>query len=175
MTTRHKVCFVLPSLNGGGAERAAVHVLNALDGDKWDRSLYLFKCEGPYLRDVAPLVHVASGESASRIGRLTGLRHFIQSTRPDIVVSFLSYFSVLLAARLSGVGCRVVFNQQTPMSAFLTDTDYQWRRPWHRAMFSVVARMGYRRADRVIATSKGVADDLVSRFGVSRTRISIVH
>jgi len=26
-----RVCFVLPSLNGGGAERAAVHVLNALD------------------------------------------------------------------------------------------------------------------------------------------------
>ena len=45
---RQKICFVLPSLNGGGAERAAVHILNALDPLAWDRSMYLFRREGPY-------------------------------------------------------------------------------------------------------------------------------
>ena len=32
----------------------------------------------------------------------------------------------------AGIGARVVFNQQTPMSAFLADGDYPWRRQWHR-------------------------------------------
>jgi len=40
---RSKICFVLPSLNGGGAERAAVQILNALDPAAWDRSMYLFR------------------------------------------------------------------------------------------------------------------------------------
>jgi glycosyltransferase involved in cell wall biosynthesis len=175
MRERRRVCFVLPSLNGGGAERAAVQILNALDEARWDRSMYLFRREGPYLRDVAPSVRIASGESATRIGRLRGLRRFIQATRPDIVVSFLSYFSVLVAARLARIGCRVIFNQQTPMSAFLTDRDYHWRRPADRRLFQIATRIGYRLADLIVTTSRGVADDLARSFGVEADRIRIVH
>jgi glycosyltransferase involved in cell wall biosynthesis len=81
----------------------------------------------------------------------------------------------VLAAVRSGVGARVVFNQQTPMSAFLDDADYQWRGPWHRRAFSMVTRIGYRLADAIVTTSAGVADDLVKAFGVSRRRIQVVH
>jgi glycosyltransferase involved in cell wall biosynthesis len=69
----------------------------------------------------------------------------------------------------------VVFNQQTPVSAFLTDADYAWRRPWRRRLFALVTRFTYRLADRIIATSAGVADDLVGRFGIARERIRVVH
>jgi glycosyltransferase involved in cell wall biosynthesis len=175
MTRRLRVCFVLPSLNGGGAERAAVAILNAMDGSAWDRSMYLFKREGPYLGDVSSSVRLSSGQTASRRGRLAELRRYFRETRPDVIVSFLSYFTVLVAARASGARARVVFNQQTPMSAFLDDADYQWRRPWYRRVFSAVARVAYGRADLIVTTSRGVADDLRERFGVAPGRIRIVH
>src|SRR4051812_46370968 len=161
---RRKVCFVLPSLNGGGAERAAVHILNALDPAAWNRSMYLFRREGTYLDAVDPAVPLASGDGGSRLGRWTALRHYFVATRPDLIVSFLSYLSVLSAASAARIGSRVVFNQQTPISAFLTDRDYHWRRPWHRKVFSWASRYGYRRADAVVATSQGVADDLALTF-----------
>lgn len=171
-----RVCFVLPSLNGGGAERAAVQILNALDPAAWDRSMYLFDRTGPYLSDLDPGVALSAGEAgASRVGRWAALRRYLRQRRPDLIVSFLSYFSVLSAARAAATGARVVFNQQTPMSAFLSDDDYDWRHPWHRRAFSVVARIGYRLADGVITTSEGVADDLVRAFGVARDRIRVVH
>src|SRR6185295_12233312 len=144
---RQKICFVLPSLNGGGAERAAVHILNALDPLAWDRSMYLFRREGPYLDEVDGSIELAAGHGESRIGRWFALRRFLRRVRPQLVVSFLSYFSVLTAVRSAGVGARVVFNQQTPMSAFLSDADYHWRLPWHRRAFSIAARLGYRGAD----------------------------
>jgi glycosyltransferase involved in cell wall biosynthesis len=172
---KHHVCFVLPSLHGGGAERAAVQILNALDPACWNRSMYLFDREGPYLSDVDPGVTLTSGAGGSRLRRWLDLRTFLKRTRPHLVVSFLSYVSVLTAARAAGIGARVAFNQQTPMSAFLTDADYQWRRPWHRGAFSVVTRTVYPLADAIITTSKGVADDLVSQFGVPRRHIRIVH
>ncbi len=170
-----KVCFVLPSLNGGGAERAAVHILNALDPAVWDRSMYLFRREGAYLNDVDQSIRLENGADGSRSGRLAALRRFVRAERPDIVVSFLSYFSVLTAVRSAAVGARVVFNQQTPMSAFLEDKDYAWRQPLRRRVFSIVARLGYRAADAVVATSSGVADDLARAFGVARNRIAIVN
>jgi glycosyltransferase involved in cell wall biosynthesis len=172
---RPRICFVLPSLNGGGAERAAVHVLNALDPERWHRSMYLFQREGVYLGDVDPGVELSSGSAASRLRRWIELRRFLRATRPQLVVSFLSYFSVLSAVRSAGLDARVVFNQQTPMSGFLADADYQWRRPWHRRLFSLVTRVGYRFADVIVATSAGIADDLVAAFGVRREQVCVVH
>ena len=172
---KHHVCFVLPSLHGGGAERAAVQILNALDPACWNRSMYLFQREGPYLTEVDPGIALTSGGGGSRLRRWFELRRFLKRTRPQLIVSFLSYFSVLTAARAAGIGARVAFNQQTPMSAFLADADYHWRRPWHRRAFSFVTRTVYRLADGIITTSKGVADDLVAHFGVPRRHIRVVH
>jgi glycosyltransferase involved in cell wall biosynthesis len=172
--SRHKVCFVLPSLSGGGAERVAVHILNALDPAVWDRSMYLFRREGPYLDAVDGSITLSSGGRASRLGRWIELRRFLIRTRPDVVVAFLSYVSVLSAVWAARIGARVIFDQGTPVSAFLTDRDYHWRLPWHRRLFSWASRLGYQRADAVVATSKGVADDLVSAFGVAADRIHVV-
>ena len=172
---RRKVCFVLPSLQGGGAERAAVNILNALDPVGWDRSMYLFQREGPYLDELDTRIALSAGKHRSRVGRWLDLRRFLRVSRPDLVVSFLSYFSVLTAARAAGIGARVVFNQQTPMTAFLHDADYHWRRPWHRRAFEIVTRLGYRFADLVVTTSTGVADDLIAGFGASPDHIRVVH
>jgi len=89
---RQKICFVLPSLHGGGAERAAVQILNALDPAVWDRSMYLFRREGAYLDAVDPSIELASGDRASRVGRWIGLERFVRRLRPQLVVAFLSYF-----------------------------------------------------------------------------------
>src|SRR5262245_552890 len=173
--SRRKICFVLPSLNGGGAERAAVNILNALDPVRWDRSMYLFRREGPYLAELDPSIRLVSGDVDSRSGRWLALRRFLREARPDLVVSFMSYFTLLSAARAAGIGARAVLHLQTPMSAFLEDADYHWRQPWHRHAFELVTRVGYRLVDAIVTTSAGVADDLVSRFGVARERISVLH
>jgi glycosyltransferase involved in cell wall biosynthesis len=171
---RNKVCFVLPSLAGGGAERAAVQILNGLDRTRWDRSMYLFRAAGPYLGELSSEVRLQTGASTSRLGRWRELRRFIAATNPDLVVAFLSYFTVLSAVRAALTGAKVIFNQQTPMSAFLADADYEWRRPLRRRGFTAVTRIGYAAADLVIATSRGVARDLGEAFGVDPSRVRVV-
>ena len=136
--------------------------------------MYLFDRVGPYLDEVSSDIRLSSGTDHSRLGRWQALRRFIRETRPEIVVSFLSYFSVLTAARAAGVGARVMFNQQTPMTAFLADGDYPWRGVWHRRVFSLVTCAGYAAADLVITTSQGVADDLQSAFGVDPAQLRVV-
>ena len=137
--------------------------------------MYLFRKEGPYLADVSPSIRLRAGTDDSRVGRWRALRRFVKDTEPDVVVSFLSYFTVLTAVRAAGVGARVVFNQQTPMSAFLADGDYSWRSRWQRPAFTVVTRAGYAAADLIVTTSQGVADDLISAFGVTPASLRVVH
>jgi glycosyltransferase involved in cell wall biosynthesis len=174
ISSRRRVCFVLPSLAGGGAERAAVQILNALDGHVWDRSMYLFKREGPYLNEVDGGVRVVAGDQTPRRRRVTGLRQFIRTEKPDVVMVFLSYFSVMAAVRAALRGTRVIFNQQTPISAFLADADYRWRLPIRRRLFTWLARLSYPNADAVVATSHGVADELRDRFGVAEEHLHVV-
>ncbi len=174
MAARRKVCFALPSLNGGGAERAAVQILNGLDSGHWDRSLYLFAREGPYLAEVDPAIAISSADTPSRWGRWRALRAFVARERPDIVMAFLSYFSVLSAVRAANTGAQVIFNLQTPMSDFLTDADYQWRGRWQKAAFAAVTRVGYGAADSIVATSQGVARDLTGAFAIDPDRIHVL-
>jgi glycosyltransferase involved in cell wall biosynthesis len=167
-----RICFVLPSLNGGGAERAAVQVLNGLS--HWERSMFLFERRGPYLEDLDRGIELQSAPDPSRVGRWGAFRRFVKQARPQVVMAFLSFASALTAARAAGVGTKVVFNQQTPVSAFLTDADYAWRRGWRRAAFTSGTRLAYGAADLIVATSRGVADDLTRNFGVSPDDIRVL-
>jgi glycosyltransferase involved in cell wall biosynthesis len=167
---------VLPSLHGGGAERAALRMLGELPRDRYEPTLYLFAREGPYLNEVGADVRLVSPDrSAGRAGRFLALRRFLAAERFDAVVSFLSYFIVYAACRTASRNTKYVISQQTPVSAFLQDADYHWRRPTDRKLFEAVARAIYPRADLIAASSQGVADDLVSNFGVRRDRAVVVH
>jgi hypothetical protein len=46
-----KICFVIPTLTSGGAERVAVTVLSALDGARHERVLYLFSAKNAVYLD----------------------------------------------------------------------------------------------------------------------------
>ncbi|HJU44841.1 MAG TPA: glycosyltransferase [Vicinamibacterales bacterium] len=167
---------MIPTLTGGGAERVAVTVLSAMDATRYERTLYVFSAsEGVYFDHIAPGVRVVVATQRSWLSRLWELAAFLRSSRPDIVMPFLSYFITALAVRLAGGTARVIFNQQTPTSGFLDDPDFGWSGGWRRRCFAVATRLFYSRADAVVVTSRGVADDLISRYGVPAARIRVLH
>lgn len=170
-----KICVVIPSLAGGGAERVAVTVLSALDASRYQRVLYLFSAEGVYFDRLDPRVQVVVAQQVGWVARMRELAAFLRAARPDIVMPFLSYFITATAARLAGVRGRVVFNQGTPTTGFLNDPDFSWRGPLRRRAFAALTRFFYKRADAVVVTSAGVGDDLVIRYGVPRAKIRVLH
>lgn len=168
-----RVTFVLPSLHGGGAERAAVILLNGLAVRGTAVTLFLFAREGAYFDQLRPDVRVVVG-AAGRIGRLASLRRFLAREPQHVVVSFLSHFTTYAAVRAAGRKTKYVISQQTPLSAFLEDHDYQWRQPVKRRVFMSVARTIYPRVDVVAATSQGVAEDLITTFHVPPDRVAVI-
>ena len=171
-----KVCFVIPTLTSGGAERVAVTVLSALDAARYERTLYVFsRADGVYFDHIGSGVRVVVATQQSWFRRLFELAAFLRSSRPDIVMPFLSYFITALAVMFSGTAAKLVFNQGTPTTAFLEDPDFSWRAPLRRGMFAVLTRLFYARADAVVVTSRGVGDDLVANYGVAPDRIRVLH
>jgi glycosyltransferase involved in cell wall biosynthesis len=171
-----KICFVIPTLTSGGAERVAVTVLSALDEARHERVLYVFSLENAVYRDrIAPGIRVVVAQQASWLGRMRELAAFLRAFNPDVVMPFLSYFITAIAVKVAGVRSIVIFNQGTPTSGFLDDPDFSWRQPLRRKAFAAMTRFFYRRAHAVVATSQGVADDLTTNYGVPRDRIRVLH
>ena len=171
-----KLCFVIPTLTSGGAERVAVTVLNGLDGTRHERVLYLFSADkAVYLEHVDPGVRVVVAKQRSWVGRMRELAAFLREFRPDVVMPFLSYFIAATAVRVAGVKSIVIFNQGTPTTGFLDDADFRWQQPLRRRAFAAMTRLFYSRADAIVATSQGVADDLALNYGVPPAKIRVLH
>jgi len=67
---KRKILFCIPSLTGGGAEKALVDVLSYIDYEIFDVDILLFRKEGVYLSELRPEVKVMSLFSNNRLIRL---------------------------------------------------------------------------------------------------------
>jgi glycosyltransferase involved in cell wall biosynthesis len=170
-----RVLFVMPSLNGGGAERAAILLARALPSSDWKPTIYVFNRSGAYASMLPAGLEVVSGDSGSgRLRRIAALAAYVKRSRPAVVVSLLSPITTYLAMILAGSTARFAISQQTPLSAVIDDADCERVGSHNRRLVRIAVRAVYNRADVVIAPSHGVADDLAANFHVKPHRICVI-
>jgi glycosyltransferase involved in cell wall biosynthesis len=129
--------------------------------------------QGAYLDDVPKDVEVISLDRPRSSQRLFPLVRLLRERRPDVLLSTLQQNNLIAmwAKLLAGVDTRVILRQGTPFTerqigpaATVLDrvsTGLYW--------------IFYPKADAFIATSHGVADDLVNNVGVPRDKIRLIY
>jgi glycosyltransferase involved in cell wall biosynthesis len=186
---------MLPSLNGGGAERVAVTLMRHCDPDRFDMRLALLRRTGPYLADVDPslILSPAIGETWLRVDgpnsasygarRLVlnaalvpwGTRAMIRAFSPQVVVSFLKGMSIATYFALAGYGSgRPRWIAREGNNALAVIDDEIGNRAGRAMMKSLLARI-YRAADVFLAISHAMAAALARDFGLDSSRIRMIH
>lgn len=179
-----KLLFVLPSLGGGGAERASVDLLRGMDRQQFRITLALFTRNGPanpaenaghssgsflqQLPDDVPICDLRGRQSydVRLVWRLAGV---LRRQNPDVVFSVLRYTNLitLLACRLMGGGARVVVNEQNlPSAEFALFGGGRFKGQFLRRL--------YPWADQVTAISTGIARELVSVYGLPQDKVQVI-
>jgi glycosyltransferase involved in cell wall biosynthesis len=169
-----RVLLVLGSLDGGGAERVAVNLLNRCDGRVVDIRLGLLRPVGAYLDSVDP-------------GRVTGpklrgrgfrasvmapidITRMIAATAPDVVMSF--GMGVNLAARLALTGARPrprwICREDSNTDA---EIDNLTASGAARALIRPAIRRLYGSADCILAVSNDLGSKLAGQARGVRTRV----
>ncbi len=167
----YRVAFFLPSLAGGGAERALAVVASGLAARGVPVDMVLARAEGPYIAQLHPGVHLvdlASGSTLRALPRLTG---YLRTTRPTALLSAMTHANLVAAwaHRLAGSTGRLVLSERVHLSGFFADNPgLLWR------LTRLLVRLTYPRADGVVAVSDGVAEDLFRHAPLRRDRVCTI-
>jgi glycosyltransferase involved in cell wall biosynthesis len=157
-----KVLFFTPSLGGGGAEKHLLRVVNHLDRQRFCPAIAVVRSGGSYesaLVEDVPLHVLETGRIPSStvqmIRALRPLRKLVQQEKPDILCSVLGHANTIAALAIRNLPNRpkLVLSVQNPPSL-------ETQTAWISSLFRAFVPYVYPQADRVIALSRGVADDL---------------
>ena len=96
MSKKKLILFTLPNLNGGGAERVIVNILNSLDEKKFDRHLFLAQNTGIYFKTLSSSVTLHVNNFRKTLLSFFSLRKSIVKTKPKIIFSTTHRMNLLV-------------------------------------------------------------------------------
>lgn len=166
---KKRVAFVINSLCGGGAERAMTTLLRASIDEAAEFELELFLLDDVAIEYPLPSwLRVRQFDCRlSMVRSLFALRRGISEFSPDLILSFLTRANIaaVILGRLFGVP--VIVSERVNTTSHLGGG-------FAATLVKKLVRWTYPRATKVIAVSSGVADDLVTAFGVPEEKIIVI-
>lgn len=162
---RVRVLLVLGALDGGGAERVAVNILQGCDPDRVDIRLGLMRRSGPYLAQV----------DAAYIAVARDIVGMVREARPDVLMSFGMGINLMVALAMVRLGRRRpvwICREDSNMDAEITNLIGSRMGRW--VVGGVVGR-AYRSADALVSVSTDLARRLERRLGIKTGAIHAIH
>ncbi len=183
MKDRIDVLFYIYGMDGGGAERHVLYLLQRLDRKRFSPRLYLKCADGPYLGRVPADVPVKSeydsfGEEAGtftgwkELRLIRGLVRYLRNKPPDLI--YCRMYSSALVAGLAKVlsGCRsplVASEGIFPSVGIIPDLG-RFRYP--RLYF--VKKMQRDVSAVFVCTAKAMVEDSIAFYGCRREKMRII-
>ncbi len=171
--SKKKVCFVVPELGGGGAEKVLSMLISKLSREKFDLELMSLKFHAEHSGHLSEDVKYYS-LGLKRV-RLVFFKivPFLRKIDAEILfvsnVNHLNLITFLIDFFLPGK-FKIVSREPIIMNLFLKDYKY----PLSKFLF-LLHRNAYAKIDKIIALSQEMKNDLIQNFGVRESKIALIN
>jgi glycosyltransferase involved in cell wall biosynthesis len=191
---RLRVLLLLSWLNGGGAERVALHLLNSQALGALDVDMGVLRREGDYLgqADLSRVHHRGWGERLFPTGSDTSFYHLhrlalgaivaprifrsiIEEVRPDVVMSFAKGTNLVAHRALAGLGRRRPVWIAREGNNLVRATGDEATGAFGQKVAMALTRNAYRAADCVLVNSEHLAGSLAGWLGLERGRVRVIN
>jgi glycosyltransferase involved in cell wall biosynthesis len=160
-----KLLCLIPNLNGGGAERVMLYLLQGLDRKGFDITFGVSKLEGEFADQIPSDVRTVNFGHERTFKVVPRLAQMLRKDKYDIAYSMTSMnMAVILARDLSRARLPLVLGARNHYTRSLAVESR------HPRLFRNVIKTLYPRAEMVIGVAKGTCDDLVENFNVRPER-----
>lgn len=169
-----QIAIFIPSLRGGGAERAMVSLANGFAGRGYAVDLVLASSVGVFRAEVSDRVRIVDLGSTRMLASLHKLASYLREVRPDSLLSAMSHVNLVAiwARHLAGVKTRLVVSER---STFTYATQGLGQRRIVAWLMPILVRVSYPMADAVVSVSEGVQEDLMQHVRLRSERAHVIY
>lgn len=158
-----KICFILPTLGGGGAEKVALHILNNLNLKKFDIVLILiYKDRGDYLKELRKEVKKIFLNKTHIKYSLYPLFKTIKNEKPDIIINFSFDLMILIGNFIIPFFKNIYFI--TRQANILSLENFS---PFKKHLL----KKAYQNFHKIITQSGDMTLDLLNNINIDRNKI----
>jgi glycosyltransferase involved in cell wall biosynthesis len=166
-----RLLFIIPSLQGGGAEKVIVCLLRYLDRSKYDLALAVVDTNDAIFRSDVPEDVEFIDLHCSRVRfAMPKIAHMIWKQKPDVVFSTLGHLNLALAIIRPFLPNGVRYIARETIVVSLMSSAYNIPFWWNWAY-----RKFYNRFDTVVCQSQDMRDDLLKNFGLLEGKIVVIN
>jgi glycosyltransferase involved in cell wall biosynthesis len=169
------ILFVLPNFSHGGVERLTLNLCDKLLQDGFECCIALRKIEGELLPQLDPRVKVIEFASASIFQFIPELSKIVAKLNPSSVITAFPDigFMTWIAINLSGKCAKLIHGvHDTHKAILVSPSNMDILKKW---TLKLLAKLTYYFADKIVAVSSGVSDELKSDFQVNSKKIHIIY
>ncbi len=165
------LAIYLPDLSGGGAERLQLDLTPFFIAAGLEVTFLLGTALGELLSQTPHGARVVSLNAPRQLTALLPVVRYLRRARPSILLVHTEHAAIisLWARAIARANTRIIICQHQAFSM-------QVQRPiWQFRILRILFRLFISWADRIVAVSAGVADDLAASCGIARGRINVIY
>lgn len=175
---RKKITLFTVSMDGGGAERVMASLANSLC-EKYEVDLILLSSNlKQSVNEGVNVILLRSGnKSLGSVRKLLNiplaayrLSKYLKNEKPEILISFLNRPNIIsVLSKYFGHHQKIVISERTfPSRAFSSSK-------WTDRLTRLLIRKLYNKADSVVVNSIGTYNDLMEKYKVDKSKLSILN
>ena len=169
-----KISFVIPNMNGGGAERVLLNLVNKLADYKDDYIIHLIlvRREGHLLSELNDNIIIYDFNKSKVRYCLFDLMRYLKIENPNYLISSLDYMNIIssLAHSLCNSNSKLFLWEHNNLSVHSKKTISK-----SLLLNKLIIKYFYSRANKIIAVSNGVRDDLINNFNFISKKVVVVE
>lgn len=169
---KKKVAIIIPSLEGGGAERVIVNIVKYLNKDKFDLKLIVIKKTGAYVHLIPNDVNIVDLD-CDRVRKSTfKLLNELNNFKPDVILSTLEHLNIILLLMkpfLKGKPKIIIREANTPSRNMSSLSALK------KKIYAKMYKILYSRATCIVAQCAEMKADIIETLSLDKDKIVYIY
>ncbi|WP_414621933.1 glycosyltransferase [Calothrix sp. CCY 0018] len=164
------IAFFIPSMEGGGAERVVINLLEEMLLQDVNLDLILAAVEGPLLSQVPKQVRIIDLAAGRVINAILPLCRYLRQYKPQALISHMSHTNVIsvLAKDLAVTKTELILVEHNTFSASKSKS-------MRAKLVPPLMKLVYPRANHVVGVSQAVSDDLEIQLSLKKGTVKTIY